>query len=97
MKGQLCKKFCSFYKPGEKEELKCGSFEFLERNLTTRELGRVIRRISTDYDLSRDTSIRSMVCAKCEYSKDGCDFRQGLDSPPCGGYKIVEHLLKGDM
>jgi RNase P subunit RPR2 len=97
MKSEVCKKFCSFYKPGKKEDMKCGSYDFLERNLTAREIKRLVRRISTEYDLSEDSSIRNLVCSKCEYLKDGCDFRQGLDSPPCGGYKIVEHLLKWDV
>jgi hypothetical protein len=35
-----------------------------------------------------------MVCEQCDFLADGCDFRQGLDSPPCGGYTVIEHLLR---
>jgi hypothetical protein len=94
METLLCKKFCSFYKPG-KEETKCGSYEFLERNLTRRELKHFSGRFSARCDLSEDKSIKDMVCARCGFLEEDCDFRKGMDSPPCGGYTVVEHLLKG--
>jgi hypothetical protein len=96
MKDLVCNNFCSFYNPGKKI-MKCGSYSFLERNLTPRELDWAVQRTPKKYDLSADREIKSIVCKKsCDfYSTDDCDFRLGLDSPPCGGYTIVESLLKG--
>jgi hypothetical protein len=95
MVTDVCEKLCAFYKPGKNEELKCGTFLFLERNLTGREVREAAREAEGErLDLSRDESIRSMVCEKCDFLADGCDFRQGLDSPPCGGYTVIEHLLR---
>jgi hypothetical protein len=89
----VCKGFCEFYKPGKKESLKCGTFDFLSRNLTRGELAHVSRGTGP-CDLSRDEEIRDLACRRCEFLVDGCDFRDGLPSPPCGGYAIVESLLK---
>jgi hypothetical protein len=89
----VCKGFCKFYKPGRKERLKCGTYDFLSRNLSPGELLHVCRGTGP-HDLSRDEDIRAMICDRCEFLVDGCDFRDGLPSPPCGGYAVVESLLK---
>lgn len=93
METQVCAKFCDFYKPG-KERPKCGSFDFLARNLTKAELRLAAEKASRDLDFSSDSSIKSMVCDNCGFSADGCDFRAGVGKKPCGGYAIVEHLLR---
>lgn len=95
MQALVCKRYCSFYKPdGPEERQKCGTYEFLSRNLTERELSHLAIVAPEGIDLSADTSIKAMVCEQCEFLKDGCDFRDGVDSPPCGGYALMEFLLK---
>jgi hypothetical protein len=89
----VCERHCKFYKPGRKEDLKCGALQFLSRNLSRGELGHVSRGTGP-HDLSRDEEIRAMVCSRCEFLVDGCDFRDGLPSPPCGAYSVVESMLK---
>lgn len=89
----ICKSFCNFYKPG-KEEIKCGSFSFLKRNLSYGELLSTARISSINPELSMDGTIKSLACLRCDFLQDGCDFRMGLSSPPCGGYVIIENLLK---
>ena len=94
MDDQVCEKFCDFYKPGRKEKTRCGSYEFIRRNLTMRELKRAAETADRNPDRSADASIRELACQECGFMEDGCDFRAGLDSPPCGGYAIVSYLLK---
>lgn len=100
MESSVCKNFCAFYKPG-KEVMKCGSFEFLQRNLTGGEVRKIAIQVlgkksqRQGQDKAPDNSIRKLVCSKCDFLKDGCDYRAGLDSPPCGGYAIMAHLLEG--
>jgi hypothetical protein len=94
MENHVCKKFCSFYKPN-KTRLKCGTYNFLQRNLSPGELRRIASRAPAGFDLSKDRQIKQLVCEKCNFKFDGCDFRDGLDSQPCGGYPIIERLLKG--
>ena len=82
-----------FYSEG-KEELACGTYEFLKRNLSPREIEVRTRSIPSTPDFSWDEEIRAMVCSMCDFFVDGCDFREGIGVPPCGGYSIIEWLLK---
>ena len=94
MERAICRKFCSFYRPGRKEDMKCGTFAFLSRNLTHAELLRAASQATTQISLSHDTDIREIACKSCEFLVDGCDFRDGAGKTPCGAYAVVEHLLR---
>lgn len=89
----ICKGFCSYYKGG-KEDLTCGAYNFLAGELTPRELSSAINYIKAKPDFSFDGQIIKLVCERCDFLIDGCDFREGLNMPPCGGYTIVEWLMK---
>jgi hypothetical protein len=89
----ICKRFCKFYREG-REELVCGAYAFLVRTLTAGELRPLAGGIQPEPDFSCDEEIKSLICEKCDFMADGCDFRQGIDEPPCGGYTIIEKLLK---
>lgn len=88
----ICRGFCRFYKEG-KEELTCGTYNFLAERFGPEDLAAKIKDIRKTADFSRDEEIKKIICGKCEFLADGCDFREGLDSPPCGGYTIIEWLL----
>lgn len=90
----ICRGYCNFYKPG-KEPLKCGSLCFLERNLSNGEVRQLAQMADGKTpEFSKDRHIKSIVCSKCDFLKDGCDFRMGVKSPPCGGYTLLEQLFK---
>jgi len=90
----ICKGFCTFYNSG-KEELTCGTYDFIFRNLTPGELESAIQGIPSTPDFTFDRKIQGLICEKCDFVIDGCDFREGLqEAPPCGGYTIIEWLLK---
>lgn len=89
----ICKGFCRFYKEG-KEGLTCGSYDFLARNLTADEIKSSVQYVKPEADFPRDKELKELVCEQCDFLVDGCDFREGLGEPPCGGYAIVEGLLK---
>jgi len=89
----ICKGFCTFYKE-DKEGLACGTYDFISRNLTPGELESAIRGIASTPDLTFDRKIQGLICEKCDFVIGSCDFREGLESPPCGGYTIIEWLLK---
>lgn len=95
MQRTVCKKFCAFYKP-DKVGMKCGTLEFLERNLTGRELMAFVEKSTVLEAASRgDELIKHLVCeSACDfYRTDDCDFRLGKQSPPCGGYAVVATLI----
>ena len=89
----ICKRFCKFYKPG-KDRLACGAYDFLAENLSAGELSKMADYGGVSPDFSVDAIIRGLACERCEFRIDGCDFRAGLNSPPCGGYVLIERLLK---
>jgi hypothetical protein len=89
----ICKGFCTFYKEG-REGLTCGAYDFLGRNLTASEVRSNVQHVKPRADLSRDKELRKLVCEQCDFLVDGCDFREGLGAHPCGGYAIVEWLLR---
>jgi len=89
----ICKWFCTFSK-ADREGLTCGTYDFISRNLTPGELGSTIRGIPSVPDFTFDREIQGLICEKCDFMIDGCDFREGRDSPPCGGYTIIEWLMK---
>ncbi len=96
--GIICKGFCSFYKEG-KDDLCCGAYLFLKKNLTLRELHSVLELSKMDerpleYVSPADEEIKRLACDKCDFLVDGCDFREDGSHPPCGGYSIIEMLLK---
>jgi hypothetical protein len=96
--NMICKGFCSFYKEG-KEDLLCGAYLFLKKNLTLRELRSLLDLSKMDerpaeQAFPADEEIKRLACDKCDFLVDGCDFREDGSHPPCGGYSIIEMLLK---
>lgn len=89
----ICKGFCNFYKAG-KDEMACATYNFLASRFTPEALRPLSLEIKTASNFSCDAEIKENICASCDFFIDGCDFREGLGSIPCGGYAIVEWLLK---
>jgi hypothetical protein len=90
----ICKGFCGFYKPGKKEDTACGTYEFLKKNLSPGELLKIAESAGFPPEYSSDGLIKSLTCGSCGFFKDGCDYRKGLKSAPCGGYNLIENLLQ---
>lgn len=89
----ICKKFCDYYKDG-KEEFACETYNFLARKFAPGELESRIQDIGKSPEFLHDEEIKKLICEKCDFLVDGCDFREGLDAQPCGGYAIIEWLIK---
>lgn len=89
----ICREFCKFYKEG-KEEIHCGGYELLRANLTCKELSNLLGYISKKpYPQTLDEMFMEFICSKCDFKADGCDFKVGISSPPCGGYIIISRLF----
>ncbi len=86
--------FCSFFREG-KEKLRCGTYRYLQSTYSSQQILSLIDGIVEGPDYSFDDSIRETVCREwCDFLIDGCDFRDAKDSPPCGGYMVIEHIMK---
>ncbi len=91
----ICAENCAFYKPG-KEEMHCGGYLFLTQNLTAGELAGLLSGCSStafNKDSEADRWLREKVCSQCDFLVDGCDFRDNLPSPPCGGCILIFSLI----
>ena len=88
----ICRGFCPFYREG-KDDLTCGTYNFIEQILTAQELKLAVRQLQAVPDLFGDREIRNLICENCDFLTDGCGFREGTDSRPCGGFTVVEGLM----
>ncbi|GAB6184045.1 hypothetical protein [Thermodesulfovibrio hydrogeniphilus] len=87
----ICKKFCSYYKPGKETET-CGGYDYIQQYLTPSELNSVLKIYNLNKDILSSHSA-SFLCEKCSFKEDGCDFFVNKSSNPCGGYSIIIGLL----
>jgi hypothetical protein len=99
-KDYICRPFCAFYRASEKEELACGGALIFEKLVKNRTLSADITyqmNYGSNSHAARNVTLDSIVCAKCDFIGDGCDFQSGNDLPdaePCGGYKLLDILMK---
>lgn len=94
----ICGNFCRYFKGG-KEDLKCGGYELLAANFTPAEIRRLSDQIRMRDDIKNsipaDNKDRcNLVCAKCDFLIDGCDYRDNFSAPPCGGYILINELIR---
>ncbi|MCE5311983.1 MAG: hypothetical protein LLF86_02390 [Nitrospiraceae bacterium] len=92
----ICAESCAFYKPG-KEEMHCGGYLFLKQHLSAKELSALLpgsKQKSYVRGSAKDRWIMKKVCSRCDFLVDGCDFRDNLASPPCGGCIIIYSLIR---
>ncbi len=91
----ICRGFCPYFKEG-KEELQCAPYALLKETFTINEIRAALDALSGkgEPDFTRDEEIDEIACRGCEFLADGCDFRQDRSGPPCGGYTVLEALLK---
>jgi hypothetical protein len=95
----ICKGFCNFFKEG-KEEIQCGGYQLLIDNFTLNELEHFNRLIDRDEGIKKqipldDETLFGLVCSRCDFRIDGCDYREDRSGPPCGGFIFIEKLIKG--
>jgi hypothetical protein len=84
--------FCSYYKPGKKDDLSCGGYQTIDRLLQQG------KRLSVEVSGSRCSvedreRIVNAVCAACSFREDGCDFILDRVAPPCGGFRMLSQLI----
>ena len=94
----ICKSFCSYFKQG-KEDMNCGGYRVLINNFTIAELRKLADLPDNKDEIKRwippdDETLFSLVCSKCDFAIDGCDYKENRSGPPCGGYILIERLVK---
>lgn len=94
----ICKGFCIYFKEG-KEELHCNGYMFLRDNFTPYELKTMLALANPKKDLKyiipeKDEKLTNLLCKRCDFFVDGCDYSDNQLGPPCGGYLIVRLMAK---
>jgi radical SAM protein with 4Fe4S-binding SPASM domain len=95
----VCKRYCSYYKADQNEEVACQGFEalqdFIERNPESVSLFPT-KQDSTFTDQYHNL-LHYSLCQHCDFLIDGCDFkdpRHDGQARPCGGYLAANLLLE---
>ena len=90
---RLCRTFCRYYKPEKKEELVCRGFLVVDKLLRE---GRKISFLAFKDEISPSVqeTLELNLCIPCAFHADDCDFARHKESPPCGGFLLLGHLLE---
>ena len=96
----LCRPFCSFYRPGVKEEMACqGALvlaELVQRGRLAPEQFPVFGEKERCRWQMEDKALERVLCLPCPFAVDGCDFHSPLrsaETEPCGGYLLLQLLM----
>jgi hypothetical protein len=98
-KDFICRPFCCFFRPGEKEELACQGALVAERLVACGLLDPSFlpggeKKTASVWQAS-DMLLEARVCGPCPFRDGGCDFRAPVrpaDAEPCGGYILLRIL-----
>lgn len=92
LKQNLCLKFCSYYNPSKNEPVSCRAFSLIE--------GLFKNRKKLNFDLAvneltvRDRNLVSVICSKCPFYENDCDFAGYVqNAKPCGGYIFIKESV----
>jgi len=94
----ICHPFCTFYRPGVKEDLACRGAELIE--LLIREKGlnpetfTLIDKKTLPFP-GQDPALEAVVCDPCPFKSEDCDFKSPAppeDCEPCGGLVLLFRL-----
>jgi hypothetical protein len=92
LRQKLCKVFCSYYKPGKKEELACLGYDVIRRLM---DKGVQIDFTPREKSAGQDDVLIQHLCQHCPFCKDDCDYAAKREkSLPCGGYILLRQLLE---
>ena len=95
----ICSPFCSFFRPGEKEELACQGALVVERLAARCVIQPLLLPDGEEKHAGLwredDPYLETLVCGPCPFRVDGCDYRAPVraeDAEPCGGYILIRIL-----
>ncbi|MCX7991930.1 MAG: hypothetical protein N2999_07855 [Proteobacteria bacterium] len=88
MSKEICKKYCPYYKPEKVDIGLCFPAKFFNGLKGD-------WPFPSFYEFKDSYSeLRDVFCKKCEFYPDDCDFNNGSDCLPCGGYIYTQLLLE---
>jgi radical SAM protein with 4Fe4S-binding SPASM domain len=96
---RVCARYCSYYKPRQKEDKACQGFKFLQRlaDQAPSILDRLPPKERCAFQDHYPHLLHNALCQSCGFLIDGCDFKDPKhtgQSAPCGGYIATDELLR---
>lgn len=93
----LCRNFCSYYKPSKEEELACRGFAVL-KELTESGTQIPFERSDRRPGLQTVEGLREVLCPTCPFYDGDCDFilKEG-EALSCGGFILLGLLIEGSV
>jgi hypothetical protein len=96
----ICRPYCVYFKEGAKEDMACLGARIAEK-LSEQSFfdPRAIsmeKNPSAWLNQSRDAALLEIVCRRCEFMDDDCDYRSDSppeDTQPCGGLILLSLLM----
>lgn len=95
--NNLCRNFCTYYKPSKDEELACRGFVVVKELMA---MGRQVNFDGSDRrpGSSTEEDLRENLCPTCPFYAGDCDFiLQEGDAMPCGGFIFLGLAIERDM
>ncbi len=88
MSRTICIKYCPYYRNDKEDVGYCFPFKVLSNieYLTDYSESRVFE--------NRYSALKDIFCQNCAFYPIDCDFNNGSDGLPCGGYIFAEILIK---
>ena len=88
----LCFTFCSYYKPGRKEDLACKGYTIVER-LIQNNRTIIWEKFANEFDPGTADMLVPKICMTCDFHENDCDYMQNRSALPCGGFILLAQLL----
>lgn len=89
----ICEGYCSFYKPGAKEEMACGGLTRAEAVLS-RMADQPAPKSDKPMSAGAVAALEESVCQTCPFRVDGCDYADRVvGAVPCGGFIYLALLI----
>jgi len=94
----ICRPFCDYFKPGDKEELLCRGALVIEKLVQRQRLTpENFRELDRKEPLTpgQEPDLEAAVCTDCPFQAEDCDFKSAdppVDCRPCGGLVLLHRL-----
>jgi hypothetical protein len=92
----ICRPYCIFYKEGVKDDMSCGGAIVVLQLIDAGRWTPGRDSIPPVHTRNDNPDLESLVCRRCPFVLDGCDFRSPSppsDAAPCGGFILLSRLI----
>ncbi len=89
----LCLPYCTYYKAGTNDELRCRGAVIAERLILAGRWMPHEKYAPVDLDKQVIDIVADRLCGKCDFRLNDCDFALDRAAPPCGGFVLISRMI----